>query len=149
MTSINNNILHLDIFIAEDGECKILLSIFGYLTTAEVCRVARVCRKWYTMSKHPNLWRRVRISEAVITAQVSSSYDRVSQCHLINSNISDVSNFISVVLKNRTAILTWCVSFPILILPLHTLIYIHMYVAQVSCQRWLRVMRIFKHTLQE
>ena len=32
--------------------------------------VARVCRKWYTMSKHPNLWRKVYISEAVITSQV-------------------------------------------------------------------------------
>lgn len=67
---INDDVMCNVIFPPEDRECRILLAIFGHLTTAEVCKVGRVCRKWYTLSKHPNLWRRIDISEAVITSQV-------------------------------------------------------------------------------
>ena len=69
LTKLSESVNYAFLF-PEDRECKILLSIFGYLTTAEVCKVGRVCRKWYTMSKHPLLWRSVCISEAVITSQV-------------------------------------------------------------------------------
>ena len=70
------------VFSPGDGECRSLLCVFSYLTTAELCRVARVCRKWYTMSKHPDLWLSVSISETVLTSQVwgNSAYSSDNIC---------------------------------------------------------------------
>ena len=64
---------HSVMYLLGDVECQCLLAVFSHLTTAELCRVARVSRKWYTVSKHPNLWRRVSIGETVITSQVSET----------------------------------------------------------------------------
>ena len=48
-----------------------LLLVFCYLNTAELCAASRVSRRWYTVSRYPLLWRTITISETVIPPQVS------------------------------------------------------------------------------
>lgn len=87
------------IILVGDGECRILLSVFSYLTTAELCRVARVSRKWYTISKHPDLWSRVAISETVITSQVSAQL-------IQQDKLDKTTNLGAAQLVNSTKLLT-------------------------------------------
>ena len=53
-----------------DREDRALVLVFSYLNTAELYHVSRVCRRWWRVSRHPLLWRRVSISEVLLAPQV-------------------------------------------------------------------------------
>ncbi|XP_063233378.1 F-box/LRR-repeat protein 2 isoform X3 [Bacillus rossius redtenbacheri] len=51
---------------------KVLLNIFSYLSHREICRVARVCRKWRSMAYDTRLWRCVSLRPEVSGLHVGS-----------------------------------------------------------------------------
>ena len=53
-----------------DSESRVLLLVFCYLNTAELCTASRVSRRWYTVSRYPLLWRTVTITETAIPPEV-------------------------------------------------------------------------------
>lgn len=51
---------------------KILLNIFSYLSHREICRMARVCRRWRQMAYDTRLWRNVSLRPEVSGLHVGS-----------------------------------------------------------------------------
>lgn len=56
----------------KDSWTHALLSVFSYLSRQELCRASLVCRKWYRMSRHPQLWKEVIMSETIVEPEVRS-----------------------------------------------------------------------------
>lgn len=46
----------------------ILVQIFAHLSTPQLCRCARVCRRWYNLAWDPRLWRTIRLSGELLNA---------------------------------------------------------------------------------
>jgi hypothetical protein len=40
----------------------VLVQVFSYLSTKELCNCARVCRRWHNLAWEPKLWRSVAVS---------------------------------------------------------------------------------------
>ncbi|KAL7874144.1 hypothetical protein SRHO_G00051140 [Serrasalmus rhombeus] len=40
----------------------VLLQVFAHLSTPQLCRCARVCRRWYNLAWDPRLWRIIRLT---------------------------------------------------------------------------------------
>ncbi len=57
--------------LQSDPENHVLLLVFAHLSARELCQAARVCRKWYTISRHPLLWRELVMTETVVKPQVN------------------------------------------------------------------------------
>lgn len=53
-----------------DPENHVLLLVFSHLSPWELCQAALVCRKWYTASRHPLLWKELVMTETVVEPQV-------------------------------------------------------------------------------
>lgn len=51
---------------------KILLNIFSYLSHREICRTARVCRRWRQIAYNTQLWRNVSLRPEVSGLHVGS-----------------------------------------------------------------------------
>ncbi|XP_026472691.1 F-box/LRR-repeat protein 2 isoform X2 [Ctenocephalides felis] len=51
---------------------KVLLNIFSYLTHREICRVARVCKRWRTVAYDTRLWTHVSLRPEVSGLHVGS-----------------------------------------------------------------------------
>ncbi|XP_046382820.1 F-box/LRR-repeat protein fbxl-1 isoform X1 [Ischnura elegans] len=51
---------------------KVLLSIFSYLTHREICRMARVCRKWRMIAYDTRLWKAVSLRPEISGLHVGS-----------------------------------------------------------------------------
>lgn len=51
---------------------KVLLNIFSYLSHREICRMARVCRRWRQMAYDTRLWRNVSLRPEVSGLHVGS-----------------------------------------------------------------------------
>jgi hypothetical protein len=51
---------------------KVLLNIFSYLSHREICRVARVCKKWRVIAYDTRLWRDVSLRPEVSGLHVGS-----------------------------------------------------------------------------
>ncbi|XP_037028905.1 F-box/LRR-repeat protein fbxl-1 isoform X1 [Bradysia coprophila] len=51
---------------------KVLLNIFSYLSHLEICRMARVCRRWRTAAYDTRLWRNVSLRPEVSGLHVGS-----------------------------------------------------------------------------
>ncbi|XP_071441823.1 F-box/LRR-repeat protein 2 isoform X3 [Hetaerina americana] len=51
---------------------KVLLSIFSYLTHREICRMARVCRKWRMIAYDTRLWKSVSLRPEISGLHVGS-----------------------------------------------------------------------------
>ncbi|XP_067007726.1 F-box/LRR-repeat protein 2 isoform X3 [Anabrus simplex] len=51
---------------------KVLLNIFSYLTHREICRVARVCKKWRMIAYDSRLWKSVSLRPEVSGLHVGS-----------------------------------------------------------------------------
>ncbi|XP_063062610.1 F-box/LRR-repeat protein 7 [Engraulis encrasicolus] len=47
---------------------NILLQIFSHLSTNQLCRCARVCRRWYNLAWDPRLWNAVRLTGELLHA---------------------------------------------------------------------------------
>lgn len=45
-----------------------ILMIFSHLPTNQLCRCARVCRRWYNLAWDPRLWRSVRLTGELLHA---------------------------------------------------------------------------------
>ena len=58
--------------LESDPENHILLLVFSHLTPQELSQAALVCRKWYTMSRHPLLWKELVMAERVVEPQVKN-----------------------------------------------------------------------------
>ena len=58
------------VLLSGERENHALYLIFSYLSARELCQVAPVCRKWYSVSRHPQLWRKVVISETLLNPKV-------------------------------------------------------------------------------
>ncbi|XP_051969357.1 F-box/LRR-repeat protein 7 isoform X2 [Xyrauchen texanus] len=46
----------------------ILLHILSFLTTTQLCRCARVCRRWYNLAWDPRLWSSIRLTGELLHA---------------------------------------------------------------------------------
>lgn len=46
----------------------VVLQIFAHLSTPQLCRCARVCRRWYSLAWDPRLWRTIRLSGELLHA---------------------------------------------------------------------------------
>ncbi|TSK16055.1 F-box/LRR-repeat protein 7 [Bagarius yarrelli] len=46
----------------------VLLQIFALLSTPQLCRCARVCRRWYSLAWDPRLWKAIRLSGELLHA---------------------------------------------------------------------------------
>ncbi|XP_076827499.1 F-box/LRR-repeat protein 7 isoform X1 [Brachyhypopomus gauderio] len=46
----------------------ILLQVFAHLSTPQLCRCARVCRRWYNLAWDPRLWRTIRLTGELLHA---------------------------------------------------------------------------------
>ena len=64
--------------------------IFANLPSEQICRCARVCRRWYTLAWEPALWTSIRINNSAINADraVRSltkrlSYDTPTVCVMV------------------------------------------------------------------
>lgn len=55
----------------KDQESRALLLIFSFLSTSELHHAALVCRKWYSVSRHPRLWKEVVMSDVMLEPEVS------------------------------------------------------------------------------
>lgn len=51
---------------------KVLLNIFSYLSHREICRMARVCRRWRQIAYDTRLWRNVSLRPEVSGLHVGS-----------------------------------------------------------------------------
>lgn len=51
---------------------KVVLNIFAYLTHLEICRVARVCRRWRQIAYDTRLWKNVSLRPEISGLHVSS-----------------------------------------------------------------------------
>lgn len=51
---------------------KVLLNIFSYLSHLEICRMARICRRWRTVAYDTRLWRNVSLRPEVSGLHVGS-----------------------------------------------------------------------------
>lgn len=51
---------------------KVLLNIFSYLSHREICRMARVCRRWRAMAYNTQLWKNVSLRPEVSGLHVGS-----------------------------------------------------------------------------
>ncbi|KAG8232886.1 hypothetical protein J437_LFUL004756 [Ladona fulva] len=51
---------------------KVLLSIFSYLTHREICRMARVCKKWRMIAYDTRLWKAVSLRPEISGLHVGS-----------------------------------------------------------------------------
>ena len=51
---------------------KVLLNIFSYLSHREICRVARVCKKWRVIAYDTRLWRDVSLRPEISGLHVGS-----------------------------------------------------------------------------
>lgn len=43
-----------------------MIQIFSFLPTNQLCRCARVCRRWYNLAWDPRLWRTIRLTGETI-----------------------------------------------------------------------------------
>ncbi|XP_064404496.1 F-box only protein 41-like [Halichondria panicea] len=59
-----------DKLIEEDRMSQALLLVCHHLSTQELCAVSRVCKRWHTIIKHPQLWKHVTFAETVLYPQV-------------------------------------------------------------------------------
>lgn len=46
----------------------VLLHILSYLSTPQLCRCARVCRRWYNLAWDPRLWSSIRLTGELLNA---------------------------------------------------------------------------------
>lgn len=51
---------------------KVLLNIFSYLTHREICRMARVCKKWRLIAYDTRLWKSVSLRPEISGLHVGS-----------------------------------------------------------------------------
>jgi hypothetical protein len=65
----------MDKLLDEEPENRVLLLVFAYLSPEELCPVALVCRKWCRLTRQPQFWREVVISETAIKPEVSQQTD--------------------------------------------------------------------------
>lgn len=63
----------------KDSWTHALLYVFSYLSRQELCRASLVCRKWYRMSRHPQLWKEVIMSETMVEPEVRSHASSMGQ----------------------------------------------------------------------
>ena len=67
-------------YLDTDPESRALLLVFNYLSVPELHHAALVCRKWYRLSRHPQLWKEVIMSDIMVAPEVSlvQTYTQVS-----------------------------------------------------------------------
>ncbi|KAF7708917.1 hypothetical protein HF521_017974 [Silurus meridionalis] len=54
--------------LAEFLPDPVMLQIFSHLSTPQLCRCSRVCRRWYSLAWDPRLWRTILLSGELLHA---------------------------------------------------------------------------------
>jgi len=66
---------------------KVLLNIFSYLSHREICRVARVCKKWRVIAYDTRLWRDVSLRPEISGLHVGSLEFLLGLIRLVACNV--------------------------------------------------------------
>lgn len=70
---------------------KVLLNIFSYLSHREICRVARVCKKWRVIAYDTRLWKDVSLRPEISGLHVGSLEFLLGLIRLVTCNTSSLT----------------------------------------------------------